>query len=638
MKQRSIALSCWRYYISPFLPLSHALLHLGTARSLFVSFAHGSRGYSSPDTDALFSYLIKMEVIWEGLYQELSSKEEETSTSSLPSPSPELSHAKALSQEQPSQQWPTHSKEQAASTNSDSLPSPTPESPHTQPWTLGQPFHLQQSVNHDKDNAARTTNPTSLPSPPFDLSIGASWIENEDNVFDSLFETRTGHAFSDCGTASLSPLHESSTAFGYGASDALSGHDTLHSSAGNELGVTHLSAGLDLDAPKLISHSLMETFAISGYDTVSSSLGIGAALNMDHSADNRMASSFMSAEDLVQALVTPISELFEAGNTDEKVEPATLLCIQPNDLIFEAAIEETIDQGSSTSAGSSVSLLPQDSVVMVPITTVASRRVRFDMTPHIKVLDSTRVTGPPKDFDEEHIDDIMRRARWEYRWDMDLRQEHKLSKWASFNAHLHAAFPVDTQDGQASDEQQSNQHSSDDCLSKKRSIDSDDEDNFLPDESRAKKHRTAEHTSSSPSSSSSSNPSSNEHTVEQLGVKEILVSNYTIINTQINKHTTADHVAGTDTTDDEALSVVSAIKRQAAMESEVEDALVQHPDFDEMVKDDQIGRSYRLFRWNLYYPALYDEDFEEDEMSQEDPDDLDFEGGNNDDGVELHPQ
>ncbi|KAG0297677.1 hypothetical protein BGZ96_005341 [Linnemannia gamsii] len=576
-----------------------------------------------------------MEVIWDGLCQELSFKEDETSTSSLPSPSPELSHAQALSQEQPSQLWPTHSKGQVASTNSDSLPSPTPESPHTQPWTLGQPFLLQQSVNHDKDNAATTTNPTSLPSPPFDLSIGASWIESEDNVFDSLFETRTGHAFSDYGTTPLSSLHESSTAFEYGGSDAFSGCDTPLSSAGNELGVTRLSAGLEPDAPQLISHSLMETFATTGYGTVSSSLRIDAALNMEQPADNRMALSFMSAEDLVQALVTPVSELFEAGKPDDKVEPATLLCVQPNDLIFEAAIEDkSIDQSTS----GPVFLLPQDTVVTVTVSTVASRRVRFDMTPHIKVLDLTRVTGPPKEFDEEHIDDIMRRARWEYRWDMDLRQEHKLSKRASFNAHLHAAFPVDTQDEQASDEQQSNQHSTDDCLSKKRSIDSDDEGNFLTDERHAKKHRTDEHTSNSPSSSSS-NPFSNEHTIEQLGVKEILANNCSATNTQINKHTTIDHVANADTTDDEALNVVSAIKKHAVMEPEAEDVLVQHPDFDEMVKDDQIGRSYRLFRWNLYYPALYNEDFEEDELSQEDSDDLDFEGGgDNDDGVELHPQ
>ncbi|KAG0312103.1 hypothetical protein BGZ97_011448, partial [Linnemannia gamsii] len=456
-------------------------------------------------------------------------------------------------------------------------------------------------------------------------------------VFDSLFESHTGHAFSGYGTAPLSSLDETSAAFEYGASDSLPGHDTLLSSAKNELGITHLSAALELDTPQLNGDTLMDTFAISGYGTGSSSLRVGAVLNVEQSADNHMASSFISTEDLVQALVTPVSELFEVGNPDDKVEPVTPLCVRPDDLVFEVVTKsETIEKGSSTSTGGSVLLPPQDTSVTVLAPTVAFRRVRFDMTPHIKVLDSTRVTGPPKEPDEEHIDDIMRRARWEYRWDKDLRQEHKLSKRASFNAHLHAAFPVDTQGEQASDEQQNSQHSSEGCLSKKRNIDDSDEDDFLTDERHVKKHRTVEHTSSS--LSSAFNPSSNEHTVEQLGVQEIMVNNHTTIDSQFNKHTTIDHVTGSDTIDDEAYNVVSAIKKHAAMESEADDVLAQHPDFDEMIKDDLIGRSYRLFRWNLYYPATHNEDFEEDELSQEDSDDVDFEDDDNDDGVDLYSQ
>ncbi|KAF8943028.1 hypothetical protein BGZ47_005903 [Haplosporangium gracile] len=500
-----------------------------------------------------------MEVIWKDYFQGLLSKDE-TSSSSLPSPSPELS---------PAQVW-IHEH----SADADSLPSPSLKLPRVQTWSLEQPFQ-QQPVN-DKDNIA-TTNPTPLPSPPLDLSIRSPWIESENNVFDSLFELHTGHVFSEYATAPFSGL---------------------------ELDVSQLELGH--------GHSISNSCTESRYGTTSSSLGVGAELITDLPVDGLMV-SFMSAEDLVQALVTPVSELIEAGDINNKATSTTPLCVRPNDLFVETTAQDgKIDQGNPMTVDCSHLPPPQDTVTTDSTPAAASRRVRFDMTPHIKLLDPTRVTGPPKQPDEEHIDDIMRNARWEYRWDKDLRQEHKLAKWASLNAHLHAAFPIDEQDEQASDEQQSDQHSTENYSSKKRNIDSDDIDDSLAYERPGKKSRVAEHASNE---ISFSNPLSDEHTVDQLGVKEIWVNN----------DTTTDCPAGADSTNDQVFDVMAAIKMHVTVESQAEDllALSQHPDFDEMIKDDESGRSFRLFRWNLYYPTLQTEESQEDEDFQEDSDDSD---------------
>ena len=498
-----------------------------------------------------------MEVSCREVLQDLVSKEEETSSSSLPSPSPELSPAQAWSHEH--------------SAGTDALPPPSLELPHAQTWSLEQPFQ-QRSLN-DKDSTA-TTNPTSLPSPPLDLSTGSPWVESETNVFDSLFESHSEHSFSECGTT---------------------------------------SSGLELDASQSDfghGHSISETCTKSEYSVMSSPLRVGAELNTDLPVDDLMA-SFMSAEDLVQALVTPVSDLIKARDFNDKATLATPLCVRPNDLFVDTAAQnEKIDQGNPTTIACSLLPPPQGTVSTAPAPIAAARRVQFDMTPYIKLLDPTRVTGPPKEPDEEHIDDIMRNARWEYRWDKDLRQEHKLAKWASFNAHLHAAFPVDEDDGQAIEEQQSDQFPTEDCSTKKRHIDSDDSDDFLTDERPAKKSRVSE---LAVSDSSSCNSSSNDITVDQLGVEEFLV-----------KNDTTDYLDGANTTNDQSFDVISAIKMHVVSETQAEDllALSQHPDFDEMIKDDDIGRSYRLFRWNLYYPASQTEKFQEDEMSQEDADDL----------------
>ncbi|KAK3837771.1 MAG: hypothetical protein JOS17DRAFT_786876 [Linnemannia elongata] len=497
-----------------------------------------------------------MEVSWEDVRQDLATKDDETSSSSLPSPSPELSHAQAWSHEH--------------SIDTDALPLPSLELSRPQTWSIKQPF--QQRPFNDKDNKAATT-PTFLPSPPLDLSIGSPWIESETNVFDSLFESHTRHSL-ECGTAPF--------------------------------------AGLELDASQSDfghSHSISDSCTKSDYGVISSSMEVGAELNMNQPVDHLMA-SYMSAEDLVQALVTPISDLIKAGDFNDKATPATPLCVRLNDLFVEtAAQDKKLDQGNPTTIACSLLPPPQDTVSAAAAT---ARRVRFDMTPYIKLLEPTRVTGPPKEPDEEHIDDIMRNARWEYRWDKDLRHEHKLAKWASFNAHLHAAFPVDEDDEQATDEQQSNQFSTRDssCSTKKRSIDTHDTDDLLADERLAKRSRVVEYASGESSSCTSS---SNDITVDQLGVKESLV----------NYDTTIDFPDGADATNDRPFDVVSAINIHVVPESQAEDlALSQHPDFDEMIKDDDIGRSYRLFRWNLYYPALQTDELQEDEILQEGADDL----------------
>lgn len=498
--------------------------------------------------------MYKMEVGWKDVHQDLASKDEKTS-SSLPSPSPELSPAQAWSREH--------------SPDTDTLPPPSLELLRPQTWSIKQPF--QQRPLNDKDSTT-ATNPTSLPSPPLDLSNGSPWIESETNVFDSLFESHTGHSFSECGTTPFSGL-------GLDASQSDFGH----------------------------SHSISDSCTKSEYGVISSSLGVGAELNMHLPVDHLVA-SFMSAEDLVQALVTPVSDLIKARDINDKVTSATPLCVRLNDLFVETTAQnEKLDQGDPTTIACSHLPPPQGTISATPAPAAAARRVRFDMTPYIKLLDPARVTGPPKEPDEEHIDDIMRNARWEYRWDKDLRQEHKLAKWASFNAHLHAAFPVDEDDEQVTDEQQSDQFSIEDSdySTKKRSFDSDDANERLAKRSRVDEHAFGD--------SYSYTSSSNDVTVDQLGVKEPLVNN----------DTTTNYPDGTDTTKDQSFDVVSAIKMHVVSESQAEDlALSPHPDFDEMIKDDEIGRSYRLFRWNLYYPALQTEKFQEVEMSQEDADDL----------------
>ncbi|KAG9064727.1 hypothetical protein KI688_002986 [Linnemannia hyalina] len=495
-----------------------------------------------------------MEVSCRDVLQDMASKDEETSSSSLPSPSPELSPAQAWSQE--------HSADTVA------LPPSSLELPRAQTWSLEQSFQQRDST--------ATTNSTSLPSPPLDLSIGSPWIESKTNVFDSLFELHTEHSFSECGTTSFMGLEldTSQSAFGHG-------------------------------------HSISDSCTNSEHDVMSSFLGVGAELNT-HLPVGGLMTSFMSAEDLVQALVTPVSDLIKARDINDKATPAIPLCVWPNDLFVETAAQgEKIDQGNPTTIACSLLPPPQGTVSAAPAPAAAARRVRFDMTPYIKLLDPTRVTGPPEEPDEEHIDDIMRNARWEYRWDKDLRQEHKLAKWASFNAHLHAAFPVEEDDMQATDERQSDQFSTEDRSTKKHSIDSDDTDDFLADERPAKKSRAADH-----ASSDSCNTPSNDIIIDQLGVKDPLV----------NSDTTIDYLDGANTTNDQPFDVVSAIKMHVVSESQTEDrlALNQHPDFDEMIKDDEIGRSYRLFRWNLCYPAFQIEEFQEEEMSQEDTDDLEY--------------
>lgn len=493
-----------------------------------------------------------MEVSWEDVLRDLASKKGETSSSSLPSPSPELSPAQAWSHEH--------------STDTDSLPPSSLELHGAQSWSLEQPF--QQQPLSGKDNTA-ATNPTSLPSPPLDLPIGSPWIESETNVFDSLFESHTRHSFSECGTIPFS--------------------------------------GLELNASQLDfvhGHGISDSCTKSEFGVMSSTLETGAELNKDLPVDALMT-SFMSAEDLVQALVTPVSDLIKSKDINYTTTPAAPLCVRLNDLFVEtAAQDEKINQSNPPTIACSLLSPRQGTASAAPVPAAAARRVRFDLTPYIKFLDPTRVTGPPKEPDEEHIDDVMRNARWEYRWDKDLRQEHKLAKWASFNAHLHAAFPVDEDDEQSTDEQQSDQFSIEDCSTRKRRIDSDDDDDILADERPPKKGRVAEN---------ASNDSFNDNMVDQLEVKEPLVNN----------ETTTDYPDGADTTKDQSFDVASAIKMHAISELQVGDlALSQHPDFDEMIKDDEIGRSYRLFRWNLYYPALQTEEFQEDEMSQEDADDL----------------
>ncbi|KAF9122153.1 hypothetical protein BG015_005639, partial [Linnemannia schmuckeri] len=71
------------------------------------------------------------------------------------------------------------------------------------------------------------------------------------------------------------------------------------------------------------------------------------------------------------------------------------------------------------------------------------RTIQFDPTPRIRLLHPNRVTSPPKQSDEESRKVIRERAKLEYWNDFELQREISKSKAKSFNAYLHAAFPVD---------------------------------------------------------------------------------------------------------------------------------------------------------------------------------------------------
>jgi len=173
----------------------------------------------------------------------------------------------------------------------------------------------------------------------------------------------------------------------------------------------------------------------------------------------------METQDFVRALITPEPETDEA----EPESPTTPQFARPNDLFFETSIATTMacvsDHLMSVTGCSQDHLLPLSSnnsnVISSPAPPVSvqpRKEVRFDMTPRIKELDNDRITGPPES-DEEYMESTLWRSRQDYVFS-DLFHEHCESKRASFNAYLHAAFPIEEEEQLLSDEFSDGDHPS----------------------------------------------------------------------------------------------------------------------------------------------------------------------------------
>ncbi|KAG0279325.1 hypothetical protein BGZ95_001574 [Linnemannia exigua] len=482
-------------------------------------------------------------------------------------------------------QEPFSKEEKAAVTLTTALPSPSPEREQAAPWS-GMGVTQDRPVD-SKDEKPATRSTTVLPSPSPELSsTGLPWDEKDDRDLDALLDSHIG--------GTLLEYDVSPTPTGYRAT-SFSGFDTLSSFSDSYTTLSVSAIGLGIPQPST-EH---------GVDVSLSSLRFTTDMSVEQSTLSGFT-PFMSNDDFVRALLTPVSEtkFDQTESAKENATPessTTPLCIPPTDLFRttthddmtavdesesedesdaedetdveeemngdyedETDVEEEMgdDYDDETDVEGTPSMQAYSSVCppraevfksFAPSAAGSVRKaVRFDMNLRIEELDPDRVMGPPKQPCEERMDVAFRRACREYRDDLDLLQEHFDSKRAAFNSYLHAAFPVVTEESQSVNDTYTNSYSSEDRSTKKHTLDDDN--------------------------------SANEHTAKKSRVA---------VQTNVGHSTYSITVNGI-TPDEQAANDIHGKETAAYGE---------HPNFELMVEDNQPGRVFRVVRWELYHPV-----------------------------------
>ncbi|KAG0283094.1 hypothetical protein BGZ96_012536 [Linnemannia gamsii] len=546
-----------------------------------------------------------------------------TQPSHLPSPSPELSNARAMIQGHAYHHQPVRiNSNKMATATPPQLPSPSPELAHVQARARGHIFQQQQPlVSRNNNNIAIKTTvstPTYTPSLSTsspELTVILPWMDNEDDILDSLLDTYTTEPLSkrDARTSSSS----SGVTFGYGFSSA------ARYSLELEIGTSQLSSTLGLGTSETDfgrSAGVVDPFARYGHSESNSSMGHGSNNSRQQSKGDQ-DTACLTNEELVRILLTPDPELINAVRTMRKTtstEPcATSLPCQPRSVtVSETVKDSTVGQDKTTMQGKSMSLRfstvlsRRDSAASISVPTIASRRsIRFDPTPPcINVLDRHRVKGPPFRPGDEKMDVALQRARREYLADNEFRQQHDIEKRTSLNAQLHAVFPVLAQDEQQSSKQHAN---------KKRAIRTGNIDEYTTEQPAAKR-TCALRRASSASSSSSSLPaistfgvlsqgmsSSSEHTIKHQGAMEdSTMENATLHFSTINHATNERNNNNTINHHTDFLSMNNYTTNSKTTETISGDVPPKHPEFDDMVTDNETVRTLRKARWELNYPMV----------------------------------
>ncbi|KAF9550093.1 hypothetical protein EC957_001579 [Mortierella hygrophila] len=327
----------------------------------------------------------------------------------------------------------------------------------------------------------------------------------------------------------------------------------------------------------------------------------------------------LTNEELVRILLTPDPELIKAeqsiGKTD--VEPRNFTTTAKSTTSVQG---KTIEQRNSTSPASILTHPPQGSITSAPPpAAVSRRRIQFDPNPpSIITLDQDRVKGPPKLPEEEILGTVLRRATRDYLDDSELWQELEMGKRVSLNAQLHAVFSIVTHDEKMSNSRPVDQQTTEERVNKKHAIDNVETEECSTNEPAAKKTYVTEGTTTG----SSSSISAGEHLVMQDGAIDLTTRSSPNNNATTDRQAQENSVSSNNST---AIPTTSgfATNNLPIIETVASEDLTtyshRHPKFDDMIMNNEFEKMMRKARWELCYPMVDVQMWQEDEMAQEDP-------------------
>ncbi|KAG9073158.1 hypothetical protein KI688_000945 [Linnemannia hyalina] len=558
-------------------------------------------------------------------------------------------------------------------TRSPHLPSPSPELVQAQAWTQGRAIE-QQLISNNGSKKAIKERPPYFPSPSSEYAHGqartAGHLYRQQEPANSLNNNSnntaaghsTAHAFLNYNTPLLY------TRNGVGAAQP---------PLGLELGTSQPSSNLGDDPGAFqpvygYDGGVMASSARFEYgETISPSDHRTVQSTKQSNADQ--VATCLTNEEFVRILLTPDPELTKAvqsiGKTD--VAPRNFTTTAKGTTSVQG---KTIEQRNSMSPAFILTHPPQGSVTSAPApATVSRRRIQFDSNPpRIISLDQDRVKGPPKLPEEvpERFGTALRRATQEYLDDSELWRELEKGKRVSLNAQLHAVFPIVTHDEKMSNSRPVDQQTTEERVNKKYAIDNVETEECSTDEPATKKTRVTEGTTAG----SSSSISTGEHLVMQDGAIEYSTMGNATLDDSIIYYTTIEHStnikrhAVDETTDDhntfdhqvktrrteDHLTTQSSPNNNATTDRQAQENSVssnnstaitttsgfatnnlpiietvtsedlatyshRHPEFDDMIMDNEFGKAMRKARWELCYPMVDAQMWQEDEMAQEDP-------------------